>query len=280
MALPIILSGLNSFQRANVEELVETVTISYTMDYASEMVIKLRDPGFSMLNNNYFVIRREVQYFLASFEIASINVEAAGGFDPSITVEARSRGIQRLKRNKTPEAFGATSPSEFVKYAANSQGLRYVGVDSPEELTITTTQFYENMESAWDVMRRVAGDAQYVVFEVDGTVYFAPQFWLLGRWGNVTSGWPSVEGSYYQLIECPTFRRSDNDPYEADFTALFDRANATQLRPGMTINFTGIPTFNSPFLITEVSWQEDSGLPVSVSGRTPARFRQKEETTA
>jgi hypothetical protein len=279
MALPIILSGLNSFQQANIEESVETITISYTMDYASEIVIKLKDPGFAMLNNNYFSIRRPLQYFLASFEIASVNVEAAGGFDPSVTIEARSAGIQRLKRNKTPEGFGATAPSEFVQIAANSQGLRYVGIDSPEVLTITTTQFYENMESAWDVMRRVAGDAQFVVFEVDGVVYFAPQSWLLYRWGNMNCGWPSPEGSYYQLIECPTFRRSDNDPYEADFTALFDRTNAIQFRPGMTINFSGIPTFNVPFLITEVSWQEDSGLPVSVSGRTPAKFKRKEETS-
>jgi hypothetical protein len=280
MALPVILSGLNSFQRANIEEFVESITISYTMDYASEIVIKLKDPGFNMLNNNYFAIRRPLQYFFGSFEIASVNVEAAGGFDPSVTIEARSAGVQRLKRNKTPEGFGATAPSEFVQLAANSQGLRYVGIDSPEVLTITTTQYYENMESTWDVMRRVASDAQFVVWEADGTLYFAPQWWLLYRYGNVSCSWPSAEGNNFQLIECPTLRRSDNDPYEADFTALFDRTNGIQLRPGMTIKFNGIPTFDVPFLITEVSWQEDSGLPVSVSGRTPAKFKEKEPNSA
>jgi hypothetical protein len=277
MAFPIVVQGLNSFQQANIENAASSVEISYTMDLTSQLTVTLNDPGLQMMSKNYFQVRRPVQFFFSTLEIATVSVQQGAGGDPEVVIECRSRGIQQLKRDRNPESFGATSPSEFAMLAARRNGMRYVGENSPEQLNISQTQYYQNMESSWDVLRRVAGESQFVTFEVDGILVFASQRWLQGKWGNVRCRWPSLPLDAFQLIECPTVRRSDDDPMDAEFQALFMQQNASGLRPGMTIYLEGIPNFTQPFIITEVSWTVDTGLPVSVSGRTPEQYKPKED---
>lgn len=277
MTWPIVVQGLNSFQQANIEEAAFEVEVSYTLDLASQLTVKVIDPGLQMMARNYFQVRRPVSFVGFPLEIASCAVEQGDGGEPTVTIEARPRAIQLLKRDKFPDAYGATSPSEFAAIAANRVGLQYIGENSPEKLTITSTQYEGNMESAWDVLRRLAGEAQFVVFEADGKLFFASQRWLLGKWGNVYARWPSQDTDTFQLIEVPNFRRSDDDPLDAEFQALFRPENAGQLRPGMTIWMDGVPTFQGPYLITEVSFQLDTGLPVAVSGRTPEQYKPKED---
>lgn len=69
-------------------------------------------------------------------------------------------------------------------------------------------------------------------------------------------------------MQCPNVRRSE-DTYE-EMTASFqvDREVGRRLRPGMTIKLEGLPGFTSNMLISEVSWEEGTPDPVSVSART------------
>jgi hypothetical protein len=70
-------------------------------------------------------------------------------------------------------------------------------------------------------------------------------------------------------FETPTLRMSD-DAY-SEVTAQFrvDKEIGKLLRPGMTITIRGVPGFTTNYLINEVSWEEGTPTPVSVSASTP-----------
>lgn len=250
------------------------------MDMASQLSIEVFDPGLTFTRNNFFQIRRPVTYGTNTFEIASVSIKPGSGNDPLVTLECRARPIQLLKRDKNPESYNASSATQFARVAASRYGLKFVGQESGEKVNISKSQDPDSDESAYTVLKSAAGSSQFVVFEADGTLYFASQEWLIGKWGNVTVNFPSRDTETLRLIEIPSFRSSDDDPMAATFQATFDRPNATQLRPGMTLTMNGVNGFETKYLITEVSYDEFKSTPVNVSGRTPEKFKPKNKIAA
>ena len=86
----------------------------------------------------------------------------------------------------------------------------------------------------------------------------------------------------------PSVSKSDNDPFEVTGSMVVDRLNGTSLRPGMTIQLSGIPMFgpytNSSgqaisndsglYLITSVDYDHLGTDPVKVGFRSPERRKQ------
>ena len=275
----VTFGDLGTPQQANLEEFITRLDISYTMDMASQLSIELVDFDLTLTKNNYFQVRRNVYYGTNTFEIASVGIKQGPGTTASVTLECRSKPIQQLKRDKSPESFGATSASQFARVAASRYGMQFVGQESGEKVTINKSQDPNSAESAYSVLKSAAGSSQFVAFESDNTLYFATQEWLLGKWGNVTTQYPPKDADTFQLIEMPSFRTSDDDPMQATFQANFHRTNATQLRAGMTITINGVNGFETRYLITEVSYNEFEDTPVSVSGRTPEKYKPKPGAT-
>lgn len=84
-------------------------------------------------------------------------------------------------------------------------------------------------------------------------------------------------GRAFELIEYPSITKSDNDPYAGNGSCTVLRTNGTQLRPGMTAYVGGIPNMSDYYLITDVTFNELTGDPVSVSFRSPEKNLQKEK---
>ena len=72
-----------------------------------------------------------------------------------------------------------------------------------------------------------------------------------------------------QLLEIPNISITDNNPWEASGTALFDRFNGVRIRPGMTIKLMGLSDYSGYYLVDTVSFSDISPDPVSISFKKP-----------
>jgi len=243
------------------------------------------------------------------FEIADVTINQGPGNNPVVQVICYPKAIQQMKRDRKPGSVKGNG-TEFVNRAARKYGLRFFGEKTSKSKTINKASGDKQAESLWDVIQSLATDAKFLVFEVDGCLVFASEKWLLNKWGikrqkvNVrdskTKKFKSVTRRYipiryaqpglknpwavnenddepiykgFELVAFPNLRISDNNPYDGDGSIILTRENATGLRPGMTIRFSGINNFEGSYLITSVTFDDISPNPVSVSFRKP----QKEE---
>jgi hypothetical protein len=277
--LDVRFGGITSFQQATLNDSITNLELSFTMDLASQMTIAISDPNLYLNGRNFFQIRRPVTYGGTTFEISAVQIGQGQGSVAQVELECRSRPIQLLKRDKSPESYGATSPTNFARISAARYGMSFFGQETAELLNITKTASVDTDESSFDVLKRLAGESQFVVFESSNVLYFASQQYLLNKLNIVQFNYPSGQGDPFQLLGLPNFRSSDDDPMQAEFQAILMRQNATQLRPGMTVQINGVNNFTYRYLITEVSFEEGKDTPVSVSGRTPEKIIPKDPAT-
>ena len=316
---------------------VVSINTQYSMSVASQVTVEVHDPDFALARSNYFAIGRTVWYrgwthsrllnpvecFWASgsrlwqrFEVASSSVGPGPGAGAMWTIQLRPKGIQRLKRNRSLGTITGEG-SSFIENAAKWAGLSSVvqstlGTNSPNSSNAEWQADGRETETAWAVMTRVAGESDVedehtkcMMFEVDNTLFFGTQRWLLGRWGMAYDdglevgsgttgqkrtgmnycymGFPAAvnsEGSLdvFRLLSMPIVTRSDNNPLEVTGSLQLDRFNARALRPGMTIlldlnrNERGTTFFNGHYLIESVSFEHYGTSPVSVRFRSPERI--------
>lgn len=387
---PIVATG--KYQKsdgpaADISEIVTSMSVSLTAAEISQVAITITDPGLVYMNANYFQLRQKVKCLGEIFEISAIEV-TQGSAGESVFLECRLTGIQQLRRDKGSAVFTAGSATSFCSERSRLVGLDFFGESTAAKSSISRVRNDTTDESTWDVIKRLAGDNQFMAFETGGRLFFTSQQFLLGkyaisdasatpgflttvvRWtprygtsvlsdaastssaaltlpkiegplgrpvlkksskdtahvkylqevlrqragnptlvvdgifGNQTYNavvrlqrffkitvdgivgpqtWPVVDflasgyqgadsGRNYVIepLECPTVRRSD-DTYE-EMTAQFrvEREVGRLLRPGMTITMEGIPGFTTNLLVSEVSWEEGTPNPVSVSAVTPS----------
>lgn len=260
-------SGVNSA----ITNAVEKMEMSWTTDSVSQIRLTLFDPEMRFLKNNYFPIRRAMTYKGIEFEVAAVEVGPRIGDTAQVIVELRRSAIQKIKRDKNPTAYSGVSATDYARIVAARYGLEFIGQSTSTKGTIVQSGTTSKKESVWDVLNRIAGEAKFVVFEAEGYLTFASEEWLLGKREIIDISWPSQATSGYKTLEIPSARRSDDDVKAAEVQLLLHRTNAMNLRPGMTMNLSGLPTFEGQYLITEVSYEEGVEQPVSISGRTPEK---------
>lgn len=352
----------------DITPLIMDVSVSFTMDLASQLQFTVADVDWRFSKANWFMLRREVLLTDLTtrkthlFEMAAISYEAGSAFNmPRIGVECRTAAIQRMKRDKRQESFKAMSATEFAALIAQRYGLKIYGESVNKAQTIVKSRSSNSDESVWDILRRLASEHQFVVFESSGTLFFCSERFLLGKLGTGTDiglqlvtrpAWPGtttiidsgdqgqavellqyyfnipVTGTYdaalinavkafqrangltvtgntdiitwnkifstigsnwsyvpmvyppttdrFMVLNHPSVRKSDDDPYEAQGDLTLARTNATQLRPGMTIGLdTPNPHINGAYLLTDVSFPLGGPDPVRISFRTPAPLEPK-----
>lgn len=286
MTTQIFVGDLATLNLQPVPNVLE-MRYSWTLDQESQFSFDVVDPNFTMMEANYFQPRRNVVVENNAFTISTIRTSQGQGSSPLISVEARRIGIQALRLDKNPTAVSASTATEYVKIQAERVGLQFQGENTSVVPNLTAVSESVADESVWDVITSLAGEAQFVVFENDNTLYFASERWLLGKYGiplltgdaGILLSYPSLSSGAsepFDILEVPEFYTSDQDPYAAEFKCVMARTNGTQLRPGMTAVWDGVPRFRGRYLITEVSYDLDSPNPVSVSGRTPEAPRDKD----
>lgn len=327
----IYIGSLSDGIMATIDHSITNVSVDYSMSEASQLsfdVVETMSIDFSKIitpegthprrlefgYNNYFNIGRDVIYETRTlneisdefstganlikqsqlFEIATVTFAPGPGGSPTWQVKCFSKAIQQMKRDRNPGTIKGTG-STFVKLAAEKYGLKPFVQETSKKPSITKATGDKHADSLWDVLTRMASDAKFVIFEVDGYLVFASERYLMNKWG-IDSGdtiqvkdpktkksktqpakyiplqYPAVfKGTpgYFYAMGYPTINVSNNDPRYGDGSILVDRQNGTQIRPGMTAYIGDVPGSNGYYLITAVSFNDRSPDPVSVEFRKP-----------
>ena len=322
------IGDLSTKQMSVVAQNILSINVSYSMDMANQLTITIIDPGLEMASNSYFIVGRDLVYETTGirpvemltiqpdiypvftrirhvYEISRVSVAQEGaGASPVYTLEAMPKAIQQMKRDKKAGNIGG-SGYEFVRRAATKYGLKFVGEKSTRIKAGSKNSGTGQQDSVWDRITSIAGESEYVVFVVDGTMYFGTQKWFLKKWGTsrnlgkpvldkknkpvlnkdgttkrkpsehfIPFEYPGTEETRrrFEILSMPKITKGDNDPMESEGSAVVHRDNGVALRPGMTIRINNIPNVQKYYVITSVSFQEQVTDPVSVEFRTPERL--------
>lgn len=197
-------------QQQDIVPLVTEISVSYTMDMASQLSFSVVDIDWKYSQANYFMLRREVILTeiatgkFSVFEIAAVSVEPGDVINmPKIGVECRTKAIQQMKRDKRLESYKSMSATEFAAIIAERHGLKLYGESTNKVQSIIKSRSTNSDESVWDVLKRLADDNQFVCFESSGTLFFCSERFLLGKLGTGVDigtqlsskpSWPEVDG--------------------------------------------------------------------------------------
>ena len=243
---------------AEIAQSITSITVSYTIDGASQVTVELVDEKLEMWNNNYFAVSNIVLFndgtMTERYMIASHEIGNGEGEHFKIKLELRTEAIQRMKLDKKPQAFKSTTAYEFAQKVAKEFGLAFIGLP-PVGIKTTTIKVKteKNKESVYDVLVRSAKDLQYLCFvmyaDLSGlgpkavvpTLFYGPPNWLLGRWGvekteaftfTMVGGkkevrplfyiplkYPNDDKMNFYLTEVPEMRRSMDSPKESEGSA-------------------------------------------------------------
>lgn len=265
----LVVGEIGTERSDEIVDSISTVSVSLTLDLASQLSFTVIDPDLRMHNAGYFVIRRPITYESIGyqFETSAVDVNVDAGSVPSVRVDARSLAVQKLKRDKGAKNWGKVSPTEVAAQLALEMELGFFGEGTAAKEAIVRTQNENSDESSWDVLSRLASDLNFLVFEAGGILYFASETNLVSSQPHIVFTWPCPENDPFYLHSL-TVRRSDDDVWGGELRATVSRTNGTQIRPGMSVELRGVEYFGSRyFLIDSVEWEEGSESPVSVSAR-------------
>jgi len=185
--LAVLASAKAASPRDNITDRVSKVEVSLSMDMVSQITVTVSDPGLEMFQANYFQVRRTVKFLEIELEISSVEISQGSGGE-QVIFEARTAACQRLKRDKGQKTFNVGSATAFAALMARDFGLAFFGEKSMSKGTISRVQNASTDESSWDVLKRLASENQFVLFEVDGRLFFCTQQFLIGKYAVVATG--------------------------------------------------------------------------------------------
>lgn len=194
----------------SIADRLTSISVSYDIGATTEVSLKFVDKDFLLMESNYFVPRRVIKYRGREYEVAVIEVESESGI-PVLNVKLRSRAVQRMKREKTAKNLQAPNGYELAKKSAATFGLSFYGqqkTDKPQ--TIVQAQTKDNDDSLWDVLTRTAADANFICFEMDGTLIYASERYLMGAFGAYSFGTDEDTGEAFTLIGSKSLTNSKN----------------------------------------------------------------------
>jgi hypothetical protein len=271
----------------DISQYTTKLSVSLSITATAQLTATVSDPGLVMLSKNVFSLRRLLAYKNVWYEVAAAEVRQ-GSASEELTIEFRSLGIQSLKRDKGQASFPGMSSTTFASIKAKEFGMAFFGESTPPKNTIVRVSNDKTDESTWDVLKRLASDNQFYLFETDQRLFFTSLQYLAGKFAvrsSTTSGFLATSIYWNQdpptpasgagalgcrCLTCPTMRRSDDDPDASGVDFQLERSNGLLFRPGMTVFVEGVPTFNDVYVISEVRWNEGETSSVSLSGIAPA----------
>lgn len=210
----------------DIAENVTSMEVSLSLDAVSQLTITVADPGLKLLSKNVFNLRRPITFLGMKFEIASCDVKQGSGGE-EVRIEARNAACQKLKRDKTRANFTGGNGTVYAATKAREVGLKFFAEDAIEKTNISQVSSDNADESAWDVLKRIAGQNQFVMFESDGRLFFCSMQFLLGKFAVVASG---VKGGFFAT---PVRWLTDKEPDNV-IPAIPGPADEPTLRKGST----------------------------------------------
>lgn len=128
----LYIGDLATITANQINQCVTKLSFSWTLDLVSEISFEVVDKDMFLWNRNSFLIRRDVRYGNDFFEMSNISIRQDQGFSPIVSVKARKKALQMMKRDKNPEAYGGSTATEFAASVAERFGLNFVGAQNPK----------------------------------------------------------------------------------------------------------------------------------------------------
>lgn len=253
-----------------ISEVVTSATLSMTTTEVTQLTLNVVDNELKLLDSGLFTAGTTytpgtpMSYGGLSLECRAIEV-GPRGTDAALTITARSRGAQALKRGRGVKLWRNLSPTHFAALAAKAAGLKFVGQGTGKRKTIRR----DKDETTWDTLQRLAAESGFYCFEAAGTLYFAAPTWLTkaGR-RELPVPWRG-KGTADDLEELPVCRRSGDDPKRAATVSAKLRGDLGEnALPGHGFRLWGVPTFEGLYIVDGVTINLAEGTPVQVSAST------------
>jgi hypothetical protein len=158
--------------------------LEWSMDSVSQVTFKIIDRDLKMLSKGFFALRQLVYFAISAWEISGVEIGSQNGIE-AVTIQCRSHNAQRLKYEKGNALFTGGNASSYAASKARQYGMRPFVENSPpkENITQSSNPFFE--ESVWDVLRKNAGEDDYVLFETNNTLFYCSEQFLLGKFAVV-----------------------------------------------------------------------------------------------
>lgn len=255
----------------DVVDAVTSGSLSYSTDAVTQLTLTVHDPDLRLLASDLFTpgttttAGSRVDYGRLRLEVAAVELGDDSG-TPVLTVTARSRGAQKLRRARGARVRHKMSPTEWAALEAKAAGLRFVGQPSSDRRSIGRRKG----ETSWDALGRLAEELGYVCFEAAGVLYFGRPTWLADRaTDRLRIAWEGAS-SDPRIVTIPRCRRTADDGSKAA-TVEVDLAGSLgdTVTPGHRFTLDGIPTFEGRYLIDAVTIPLADDAPVTVSASTP-----------
>jgi len=264
-----LISHTDSNRQTEINESIIRMSCDLTMDMTTQLSLDVYDPNFKMFKNNYFQIRRPCSYAGYAYEIAAVEMVRNPSQQDTVNVTCRSQAVQKLKREKGQKTWTGISASTFAKQVADEHDLQYFIQTSDNKDSITRQQSEDIDENTWQVLMRLAGELEYVVFESYGMLFFTSMEFLLDRQPGIECDLESTAEDDPWFLHSVSFRASDDSFAGSTCSFQVGRKNGQTLRPGFNVKFKNAGIFGErKYLISSVTWAVGNNQPVAVQART------------
>jgi len=180
------LSDLNDGEaQTTFQQSITNISVQWSMDLASQIVITVIDTDYRMMNSNYFVPRRLVEYRGRQYEIADVSCRAGQSGSPEVTITICQRVIQQMKRDKKRGSVKGNSGYEYARNVAIKYNLSFFGQKTAKTKSQFNAKSGDQEESVWTVLDRTASSNQFVCFIVDDVLVYAQHEYLMWKFGLV-----------------------------------------------------------------------------------------------
>jgi len=180
------LSDLNDGEaQTTFQQSITNISVQWSMDLASQIVITVIDTDYRMMNSNYFVPRRLVEYRGRQYEIADVSCRAGQSGSPEVTITICQRVIQQMKRDKKRGSVKGNSGYEYARNVAIKYNLSFFGQKTAKTKSQFNAKSGDQEESVWTVLDRTASSNQFVCFIVDDVLIYAQHEYLMWKFGLV-----------------------------------------------------------------------------------------------
>ena len=180
------LSDLNDGEaQTTFQQSITNISVQWSMDLTSQIVITVIDTDYRMMNSNYFVPRRLVEYRGRQYEIADVSCRAGQSGSPEVTITICQRVIQQMKRDKKRGSVKGNSGYEYARNVAIKYNLSFFGQKTAKTKSQFNAKSGDQEESVWTVLDRTASSNQFVCFIVDDVLVYAQHEYLMWKFGLV-----------------------------------------------------------------------------------------------
>jgi len=245
------------------------------------------------------MIGRTVEWDDMVWEIAAVSIEHQSR--DSVSVTARTKAMQRMRRDRGNINLGYISPSDVAEIMASRFDLKIFKEEAPVDGVITRNEKDDEVESSYDLMVRLARDLKWRFFECRGILYFASEKYLIENQPNFGISIPSGKTDSFYANRVNLRRSADSKKSGATFTTnLIKNESSVTIVPGMSVRFydgredivdlmfllkneasglydSAVPQsardffnlYDRKFFVDKVSYDATGSGTVAVSGRTP-----------